>query len=244
MLAVTRRWTSRDSDAHHRKIGAATITGVIEYSGPTHAPEFLYPEIVRQGRARRRARSANASWLAPNHYVPHIDRLIVTIQLWVVQAGGNVIVIDTGVGNRKPRAHARMDMLNTLVMPWLEAVGAGPEQVTHVVMTHLHTDHVGWNTDLAGRAMGADVSERALSDAAGRIRLLEGRIRQGRHRGAGGSFADSVLPVLEAGLVDFIDRQPGGRGLPGGRAGRRATRPGLLPSACARAAKKACSPPT
>ena len=46
---------------------------------------------------------ANASWLAPNHYVPHMDRLIVTIQLWVVQAGGNVIVIDTGVGNRKPR---------------------------------------------------------------------------------------------------------------------------------------------
>ena len=46
---------------------------------------------------------ANASWLAPNHYVPHMDRLIVTIQLWVLHAGGNVIVIDTGVGNRKPR---------------------------------------------------------------------------------------------------------------------------------------------
>ena len=50
-----------------------------------------------------------------------MDRLIVTIQLWVLHAGGNVIVIDTGVGNRKQRAAAaRMDQLNTLVMPWLE----------------------------------------------------------------------------------------------------------------------------
>src|SRR6185437_14152892 len=64
-------------------------------------------------------------------YAPNIDRLIVTIQLWVVRAGGNVILIDTGVGNRKERAAAaRMHQLNTLVM------------------THLHTDHFGWNTIL------------------------------------------------------------------------------------------------
>ncbi len=130
---------------HHHTIGDARITGVIEYSGPTHAPDFLYPAVPKAERDA--VLKANASWLAPNHYVPHMDRLIVTIQLWVLHAGGNTIVIDTGVGNRKPRAAAaRMDQLNTLVMPWLEAAGAGPEQVTHVVMTHLHTDHVGWNT--------------------------------------------------------------------------------------------------
>src|SRR4051812_20071621 len=130
---------------HHHAIGDAKITGVIEYSGPTHAPEFLYPAVSKPERDA--VLKANASWLAPNHYVPHMDRLIVTIQLWVLHAGGNVILIDTGVGNRKSRtAAARMDQLNTLVMPWLEAAGAGPEQVTHVVMTHLHTDHVGWNT--------------------------------------------------------------------------------------------------
>ena len=130
---------------HHHTIGDAKITGVIEYSGPTHAPEFLYPAVDKAERDA--VLKANASWLAPHHYAPNIDRLIVTIQLWVVRAGGNVIIIDTGVGNRKPRAAAaRMDQLNTLVMPWLESIGAGPEQVTHVVMTHLHTDHVGWNT--------------------------------------------------------------------------------------------------
>ena len=132
---------------HHHVIGDARITGVIEYSGPTHDPAFLYPAI--EEAERDAVLKANAGWLAPDHYVPHMDRLIVTIQIWVVKAGGNVILIDTGVGNRKPRASAaRMDQLNTLTMPWLEAAGAGPEQVTHVVHTHLHTDHVGWNTVL------------------------------------------------------------------------------------------------
>src|ERR1044072_5880638 len=129
---------------HHHTIGDARGTGVIEYSGPTHPPDFLYPAVDKAERDA--VLKVNASWLAPHHYVPHMDRLIVTIQLWVVQAGGIVIVIDTGVGNRKPRSAERMDRLNTLVMPWLESIGAGPNQVTHVVMTHMHTDHVGWNT--------------------------------------------------------------------------------------------------
>jgi hypothetical protein len=52
-----------------------------------------------------------------------MNRLIITIQLWVVQAGGRVIVVDTGVGNRKPRAADRM---NQLTIPWLTAAGAAP----------------------------------------------------------------------------------------------------------------------
>src|SRR4051794_10714519 len=137
---------------HHHSIGDARITGVIEYSGPTHPPDFLYPEVAKAERDA--VLGANASWLAPNHYVPHMDRLIVTIQLWVLKAGGNVILIDTGVGNRKPRPAERMDRLNTLVMPWLEAAGAGADQGTPVVVTHPPTHHVGWDTQQKKRAWG------------------------------------------------------------------------------------------
>src|ERR1044072_8315886 len=107
---------------HHHTIGDARVTGVIEYSGPTHPPDFLYPAVDKAEPDA--VLKANAGWLAPNHYVPHMDRLIVTIQLWVVRAGGNVIVIDTGVGNRKPRAGVRVGRLNTLGMPGAAAVGA------------------------------------------------------------------------------------------------------------------------
>jgi len=188
---------------HHHAIGDARVTGVIEYSGPTHDPAFLYPAVDKAERDA--VLQANASWLAPNHYVPHMDRLIVTIQLWVVQAGGNTIVIDTGVGNRKPRAAERMDRLNTLVMPWLESIGAGPQQVTHVVMTHLHTDHVGWNTvEKDGRWAPTFPKARYLFPK-DEFDYWKGLYDKGDKDVNQGSFADSVLPVLDAGLGDFMD---------------------------------------
>ena len=188
---------------HHHAIGDARVTGVIEYSGPTHDPAFLYPAVDKAERDA--VLQANASWLAPNHYVPHMDRLIVTIQLWVVQAGGNTIVIDTGVGNRKPRAAERMDRLNTLVMPWLESIGAGPQQVTHVVMTHLHTDHVGWNTvEKDGRWVPTFPKARYLFPK-DEFDYWKGLYDKGDKDVNQGSFADSVLPVLDAGLGDFMD---------------------------------------
>ena len=188
---------------HHHRVGDARITGVIEYSGPTHDPAFLYPAVDKAERDA--VLQANASWLAPDHYVPHMDRLIVTIQLWVVHAGGNTIVIDTGVGNRKPRSAERMDRLNTLVMPWLESIGAGPQQVTHVVMTHMHTDHVGWNTiEKDGRWVPAFPKARYLfpKDEFDYWKDLYDRGDKDVNQG---SFADSVLPIFEAGLGAFMD---------------------------------------
>ena len=188
---------------HQHSIGDARITGVIEYSGPTHAPEFLYATVDKADRDA--TLKANASWLAPNHYVPHMDRLIVTIQLWVLHAGANVIIIDTGVGNRKPRPAERMDRLNTLVMPWLEAIGAGPEQVTHVVMTHLHTDHVGWNTvEQDGKWVPTFPKARYLLPKAD-FDYWKAQYDQGDKGVNGGSLVDSVLPILDAGLADFMD---------------------------------------
>ena len=185
-----------------RMIGDARVTRVLEYSGPTHAPEFLFPEI---DKAERDASIAvNAGWTAPHHYVPAMDRFIVTIQVWVVHAGGNVILIDTGVGNHKPRAAPRMNQLNTLLIPWLEAAGAAAHQVTHVVHTHLHTDHVGGNTVFEnGRWVPAFPNARYLMP---RTEFDYWNAEYAKDPGVqAGSFADSVLPVLEAGLVDFID---------------------------------------
>jgi glyoxylase-like metal-dependent hydrolase (beta-lactamase superfamily II) len=186
-----------------RMIGSARVTRVVEYSGPTHAPEFLFPEVPKPERDAGLA--AHAVWLAPHHYVPHMDRLVVTIQIWVVHAGGNVILIDTGVGNHKNRAAPRMHQLNTLLMPWLEAAGAGPEQVTHVIHTHLHTDHVGANTVLKdGRWVPAFPRARYLMPRA-EFDYWKAEYDKGDTQVQSGSFADSVLPVLEAGLVDFIE---------------------------------------
>lgn len=180
-----------------RKIGSARVSRVLEYSGPTHAPEFLFANDLN-----RSALEANSGWLAPNHYVPALDRLIITIQIWVVHAGSNVILIDAGVGNLKPRPAERMNMLNTLVMPWLEAAGASPSKVTHVVMTHLHTDHVGWNTvPKDGRWVPTFPNARYLLPKTD-FDDLKAKFDAGDKDPA---FADSVMPIVEAGLADMID---------------------------------------
>ena len=188
---------------HSRMIGAARVSSVIEYTGPTHAPDFLFPEIAKA--ECRAGIAAQQAWLAPNHYVPHMDRFIVTIQCWVVQAGGNTILIDTGVGNAKTRAAPRMHNLNTMLLPWLEAAGAAPYQVTHVVHTHLHTDHVGNNTTLQdGRWVPTFPNARYLFPKP-EFDHWKAEYDAGDKMVQAGSFADSVLPILDAGLGAFYD---------------------------------------
>ncbi len=186
-----------------RTIGDIKVSRVLEYSGPTHDPAFLFPDLTPEKL------EAHAAWLAPDHYIARMNRLIVTIQLWIVQARGEVIIVDTGVGNHKNRAAARMNQLNSLVPAWLEAAGASPDAVTRVVHTHLHSDHVGWNTVLKdGKWAPAFPKARyyipqldydhyvaALSLAADPI--------------IDNAFSDSVMPIIEAGAADFI--RPGDR---------------------------------
>ena len=180
-----------------RRIGDAIITRVLEYSGPTHAPEFLFEKDLDRARL-----AAHASWLAPHHYVPHMDRLVITIQLWVLKAGGNTIIVDTGVGNLKPRAAERMNMLNTLVLPWLEAAGAGPSDVTHVVHTHMHTDHVGWDTTFKSGTWVPTFPKARYLYPRRDFDDLNAAAGAGKPDPA---FADSVMPVVAAGQADMID---------------------------------------
>ena len=188
---------------HTRMIGDARVSSVIEYTGPTHAPDFLFPEIAKAERDAGIA--AQRHWLAPNHYVPAMDRFIVTIQVWVVHAGGNVILIDTGVGNGKSRAAPRMHNLNTLLLPWLEAAGAAPHQVTHVVHTHLHTDHVGNNTVLQDERCVPTFPNARYLFPKPEFDHWKAEYDRGDKMVQAGSFADSVLPILDAGLGDFYD---------------------------------------
>jgi glyoxylase-like metal-dependent hydrolase (beta-lactamase superfamily II) len=182
-----------------RMIGDVKVSRILEYAAPTHDPAFLFPELDRSRL------EAHRSWLAPHHWVEGMNRLIITIQLWVVQAGGHVIVVDTGVGNRKPRAADRMNGLNGLMIPWLTAVGAAPEKVTHVVHTHLHSDHVGWNTMLKeGRWEPTFPNARYLMPRTD-FEHYKSILQKAPDPIIDASFQDSVLPLVDAGLVDFIE---------------------------------------
>ena len=122
------------------KIGEATVTALAEYYGPVHVPDLLFPDCDRAELA------ANRDMLEGRFWVPATDRLVISITIWIVAVADRVILIDAGIGNGKSRRTPRANMMNTVAADWLAAAGAAPGQVTDVVMTHLHADHVGWNT--------------------------------------------------------------------------------------------------
>lgn len=181
------------------ELGDARITTVVEYYGPTHDPKVLFPDLDEADLR------ANASWMAPSHYVPEMNRLVITIPIRIVHAGGNIIVVDTGVGNRKRRPLQRMNMLNNLVLPWMEAAGAPRDKVTHVVITHMHPDHTGWNTVLDGeRWVPTFPNARYLFP---RVDYEYFKARYDENPAKVNDYEDSVFPVMEAGLAELFEAE-------------------------------------
>jgi glyoxylase-like metal-dependent hydrolase (beta-lactamase superfamily II) len=113
-------------------------------------------------------------------------------------------MIDTCIGADRKREFDVFTNMQTTFLEDLRAAGFPPEEVSAVLCTHLHFDHVGWNTRLvAGKWVPTFP----------RARYLFGR-REWQHwkhlRDTGGyhhmdHLVDSIDPVMEAGLVDFID---------------------------------------
>ncbi len=127
------------------------------------------------------------------------------IQSRLVRIDGKTILIDACVGEDKPRPmrpdwHERS---GTGFLDRLAAAGCRPENIDMVFCTHLHADHVGWNTVLkSGRWAPAFPNARYLVGAA-ELAAAQ-KVFESGGAGSHGSFGDSVLPIVEAGLYTTI----------------------------------------
>ncbi|MGB3407667.1 MAG: MBL fold metallo-hydrolase [Jannaschia sp.] len=138
-------------------------------------------------------------WFVGDYYDPSDDSFATSIHTWIVRTGDQTILIDTGGGNDKPRpASPRFDMCDYPFLDRLAAKGIEPGDVDHVLLTHLHVDHVGWNTRLQD---GAWVP--TFPNALHVMTQIE-RDWRDPERGARGKppeptfpFVDSVKPILE-----------------------------------------------
>ena len=175
-------------------VGRLRISAVVERAGPTR-PTWLLPDALPEAVGRHRA------WLSP-HFLDDQGRFLQSVHSFVVRAPGLTALVDTCIGNDKDRGgRPPFHMLRTSFLDDLRAAGVPPESVDLVICTHLHVDHVGWNTRL---------DDGRWVPTFPRARYLFGRA-EWEHWSAAGEegtariMADSVVPVLDAGLALLVD---------------------------------------
>ncbi|MET8629340.1 MBL fold metallo-hydrolase [Kitasatospora sp. NPDC004669] len=183
-------------------LGDVNVARVIEYEGTTRAPEAMFTDVAPQAWEEHR------SWLAPDYWDVEAGLLRSCVQTWVLRSGGATILIDTGVGDAKERpAMAAFHRLNTGYLSRLQAAGVAPEDVDVVVNTHLHADHVGWNTRLVdGEWIPTFPNAQYLFPRADYEFWNPANSYRRRMEVANQNvFEDSVVPVVQAGQAVLWD---------------------------------------
>jgi len=184
-------------------IGAVSVTRVEEQIGFASFP----PEQYLAG-FERELLQRHLPWLVPHHYSPEHDRLVTSVHSWLIRTDRHTILLDSCGGNHKERPGlARFHQRDTPYLARLREAGAAPEDIDIVLCTHLHADHVGWNTMLRdGRWIPTFPNAKYLFS---RSEDEYGDPRRNPAADAdpqrGCAYRDSVLPVIEAGQVEFID---------------------------------------
>lgn len=180
--------------------GGITVDRVIETEGPSFHPGFIFPDATPE------AIEGELPWLLPHFLDADSGRLLMSLHSYVIRTKHHTILVDTCVGNDKERPstppwHHR----DTAWLDDLRAMGVTPESVDFVMCTHLHVDHVGWNTRLEnGRWVPTFPNARYLFH---KDEYTHWESNEMPNVGSGtteGSFEDSVLPVVAAGLADLV----------------------------------------
>ena len=183
--------------------GPVSVTRIEEQLGYASFP----PEQYFSG-FEREVLDLNLDWLVPNHYVPAENALITSVHSWLIRTPRHTILLDCCAGNHKDRPWwPRFHQLETPFLERLRAAGARPGDIDIVLCTHLHADHIGWNTVLRdGRWVPTFPNAKYLFsriendfwDPRINVELAEDPARKIAYR-------DSVLPVVEAGQAQLVE---------------------------------------
>jgi glyoxylase-like metal-dependent hydrolase (beta-lactamase superfamily II) len=144
----------------------------------------------------------NRIWLEPRALDPATGRLVLCFQSYVVRTPFHTVLVDTCVGNHKHRPKRPSWHMQTgdTYMRGLATLGLSVEDIDIVVCTHLHADHIGWNTRLEdGRWVPTFPNARYVFSEA---ELMHWTSQADPDRSI--ALADSVLPVVAAGRADLV----------------------------------------
>jgi glyoxylase-like metal-dependent hydrolase (beta-lactamase superfamily II) len=182
-------------------VGEAKIARIEETYLAVYRATDIFPEFSDAIRAE------HAPWLAPNHFDAASGFIKLSVHSWLMHIGKTKILIDCCCGNAKPRpARPFWNMLNTPYLERLATAGARPEEIDYVMCTHLHHDHVGWNTQLRdGRWVPTFPNARYVFSKPDFEYYCELDSDPASPEPVEfGTFRECVLPVVESGRADLV----------------------------------------
>lgn len=173
------------------KIGAVEIWRILEWNGPFRTPEQLFPNAGDDVRDLIETE-------APGTVCPQHGGVTLPVQGFLLRTPSHLVLVDACIGNHKASpGFADWNMRDSdRFMNALGAAGAVPADVDYVLCTHLHTDHIGWNTQLVdGRWVPTFPNARYLLPEAD-LPLVQDHAAE--------MVTESISPVIEAGQADMV----------------------------------------
>jgi glyoxylase-like metal-dependent hydrolase (beta-lactamase superfamily II) len=186
------------SPIYRWRVGEVEITRVLEFEAALFEPAVLHPEVSDEIIARHR------TWLEPRLMDPTNGFLVFAFHSTVIKTPQATILVDTCSGNDKERPHKlRYHRKSWPYLANLAAAGFAPEDIDYVLCTHLHADHVGWNTQLVGdRWVPTFPNARYLF---ARREWEHWRVAELRAAYTTDPYyEDSVLPVFDSGQAELV----------------------------------------
>jgi glyoxylase-like metal-dependent hydrolase (beta-lactamase superfamily II) len=172
------------------QIGDVRVTQVVELTTASLGPHLL-PQATPE-------RLQALSWLRP--FLDDRYRLVLSMHALILEAGGRRILVDTCIGNDKIRTYPKWNRMQSRFLTDLEDAGFQADSIDTVLCTHMHVDHVGWNT----RWMN-DRWCPTFSKARYLFAQQEWEHWQLQAQEYGPVIEDSVQPVFDAGLADLVE---------------------------------------
>jgi len=178
------------------EIGTVRIAPIVEIEDAGKIIQEGIPSVTQEGIIK-------IDWLKP-HFVDDSGSLKAVVQAFVVETPACCILVDTCIGNSKVRESIpEWNDLQTDFLSHLEKAGYQKEDIDIVICTHLHFDHVGWNTMLVGGKWVPTFPHARYLFVEKEFNYWKDhpeREAEDDHAGVN----DSVLPVFEAGLVTLV----------------------------------------